>query len=139
MHASQAPSPVAAPDPSHGASRDDRPGREHEWWLPVATEAELAPQRPLAVTLLGEPLVLWHDGAQAHAFTDRCPHRGARLSLGRVHDGQLECPYHGWRFGGDGQCRHVPALPDFVPPASHRVRRWRVRWHDAASRSAGPA
>lgn len=100
---------------------------EAHWWLPVAAVAELATDRPLGVTLLGQPLALWHDGAEARAFTDRCPHRGARLSLGRVHDGQLECPYHGWRFGADGRCRHVPALPDFVPPAGHRAVAWALR------------
>jgi phenylpropionate dioxygenase-like ring-hydroxylating dioxygenase large terminal subunit len=117
---------------------------EHRWWLPVATIEDLAPDRPLAVALLGEPLVLWHDGTQARAFTDRCPHRGARLSMGRVDGGQLECPYHGWRFGGDGRCRHIPALPDFQPPASHHVTAWALHeahglwWVAAAGAPADP-
>jgi len=33
----------------------------------------------------------------------------------------LECPYHGWRFDAAGQCRQVPALPQFTPPAGHRA------------------
>ena len=36
-----------------------------------------------------------------------------------MRDGQLDCPYHGWRFSGSGQVVVVPALPDFTPPASH--------------------
>jgi len=55
------------------------------------------------------------------AMPDRCPHRGAALSLGRVVGGQLQCAYHGWCFDGGGACRRVPALPDFVPPAGHAV------------------
>ncbi len=97
------------------------------WWLPLAAAAQLTPQRTLAVDHLGEPVVLWRDGGSVMAFTDRCPHRGARLSLGCVRDGRLECPYHGWRFDKAGQCVAVPALPDFVPPAAHRVATWRVR------------
>jgi phenylpropionate dioxygenase-like ring-hydroxylating dioxygenase large terminal subunit len=75
---------------------------------------------PVAVTLLGEDFVLWRDAAGvARAAPDRCPHRGTRLSLGRVCAGELECAYHGWRFAGDGRCVAIPAVPDFRPPASH--------------------
>jgi phenylpropionate dioxygenase-like ring-hydroxylating dioxygenase large terminal subunit len=100
---------------------------ESAWWLPVAARAELDGGRPLPVSWLGEPLVLWHDGAEVRAFTDRCPHRGARLSMGRVDGGLLECPYHGWRFAADGHCRLVPALPGFIPPPDHRATSWPVR------------
>lgn len=75
---------------------------------------------PVAVRLLGDDFVLWRDaGGTPHAAPDRCPHRGTRLSLGRVCEGQLECAYHGWRFAGEGHCVAIPALPGFVPPASH--------------------
>jgi phenylpropionate dioxygenase-like ring-hydroxylating dioxygenase large terminal subunit len=66
-------------------------------------------------TLLGEPVLLarGHDG-QAFALRDLCPHRGVPLSAGAMcRDGgesQVECPYHGWRFGGDGKCRTIPSL-----------------------------
>ncbi|MBS3997145.1 MAG: aromatic ring-hydroxylating dioxygenase subunit alpha [Hydrogenophaga sp.] len=111
---------------------------ERELWHPVVASMHLRDE-PVAVALLGESLVLWrepgHDGAPGvvHAWADRCPHRGAKLSLGRVlhhlHGSRLECPYHGWQFGGDaavaptgaacGRCVHVPAAPAFEPPASH--------------------
>ncbi|MDM0084124.1 aromatic ring-hydroxylating dioxygenase subunit alpha [Variovorax sp. J31P179] len=98
---------------------------EKSLWHPVALADELA-TAPLAVRLLGDKLVLWRDGAgTVHAWADRCPHRGAQLSLGRVvaceRGAVLECPYHGWRFEPGGRCIHVPALPDFVPPATHRA------------------
>lgn len=95
---------------------------ENVLWHPVADVAALA-QAPLAVRLLNLDLVLWRlsDGRLCAAL-DQCPHRGARLSLGRVEGDRLECPYHGWQFDGAGQCRHVPALPDFVPPAGHRLK-----------------
>ena len=92
-------------------------------WHPVAESASLT-DAPLPACLLGQDLVLWRDATGlAHAWADRCPHRGTRLSLGRVlhtdEGSRIECPYHGWQFAPQGQCRVVPALPEFTPPASH--------------------
>lgn len=101
---------------------------ERQHWHPVAGVDEVPAAAPLAAQLLEQPLVLWRDADGAiHAFADRCPHRGARLSLGRVEGGRLECPYHGWQFEGGGRCMHVPALPQFQPPAGHRAGAFEVR------------
>jgi len=92
---------------------------EESMWHPVALQEDLR-DTPLAARLLGHDLVLWcDDGGRIQAWTDRCPHRGARLSLGRVVGQRLQCPYHGWQFDAQGQCQRVPALPDFRPPSSH--------------------
>ena len=66
----------------------NRPALRHSWYA-VARTPDLA-RDPLAVTLLGDPYVLWRaeDGAVV-AAPDRCPHREAPLSLGRLTDGQL--------------------------------------------------
>ena len=99
---------------------------EETHWHPVALAEDVA-QQPLAATLLARDLVLWRDAAgTVHAWADQCPHRGARLSLGRVSEGRLECAYHGWQFAPGGQCAHVPALPAFVPPASHCARTYQA-------------
>jgi phenylpropionate dioxygenase-like ring-hydroxylating dioxygenase large terminal subunit len=98
---------------------------ESRWWLPVAGIDELG-AAPLPVRLLGQDLVLWRSGGTVQAFDDRCPHRGARLSLGRVVGEQLQCAYHGWCFDTAGACRSVPALPGFVPPPSHAAASWQV-------------
>ncbi|HPH14716.1 MAG TPA: Rieske 2Fe-2S domain-containing protein, partial [Burkholderiaceae bacterium] len=60
---------------------------EETHWHPVAQTAEVTDQ-PMAVTLLERSLVVWRDTSGAiHAWADQCPHRGAKLSLGRVCDG----------------------------------------------------
>jgi phenylpropionate dioxygenase-like ring-hydroxylating dioxygenase large terminal subunit len=60
---------------------------------------------------MGEALVVFRDGAgRASVLVDRCPHRNAPLSAGRVHHGALECGYHGWRFDADGGCVAIPGL-----------------------------
>ena len=100
---------------------------EKTQWHPVALGRDVV-QAPLAVTLLGQELVLWRSPeGQVQAFVDRCPHRGARLSLGRVENGHLECPYHGWQFAAGGQCVKVPAVPTFTPPPQHCVASFGVQ------------
>jgi phenylpropionate dioxygenase-like ring-hydroxylating dioxygenase large terminal subunit len=41
----------------------------------------------------------------------RCSHMGADLSLGCVKSGRIVCPLHGWEYGSDGDCEHIPASP----------------------------
>ena len=101
---------------------------ENTLWHPVALAHEVVQDKPLSVQLLGQALVLWRDAeGAAQAFVDRCPHRGAKLSMGRVENGHLECPYHGWQFASGGQCVKVPAVPDFVPPPSQCVKSFGVQ------------
>lgn len=86
-------------------------------WHPVATPDELSPKRPLAARLMGQPLVLFRSGDGVTVLRDRCPHRGAPLSQGRIVSGAIACPYHGWRFGGDGRCVEAPGAAS-CPEAS---------------------
>lgn len=105
---------------------------ERGLWHPVLAADALPAGAPQAVRLLGDDLVLWRDSSgAAQAWADRCPHRGTRLSLGRVVAGdggaRLECPYHGWQFAASGQCVAIPALPEFAPPAGHRACTFEAR------------
>lgn len=79
-----------------------------EGWHPVAVEHELR-GKPLARTLMGRPLVVFRGGGDGvGVFLDRCPHRNMPLSAGRLREGAVECPYHGWRFAPDGRCVLAP-------------------------------
>ncbi|HSN97315.1 MAG TPA: Rieske 2Fe-2S domain-containing protein, partial [Candidatus Nanopelagicales bacterium] len=80
-------------------------------WTPVLGSAQLG-AKPVPVVLAGEKLVLFRGKDGPAALLDRCPHRGVALSLGRVREGCIECPFHGWRFDGAGQVAHVPWNPD---------------------------
>jgi phenylpropionate dioxygenase-like ring-hydroxylating dioxygenase large terminal subunit len=92
--------------------------RLSDYWYVVARAAEVLPG-PAGVRLLGSDYVIWRDTeGTLTAAPDRCPHREARLSLGAVVAGCLECPYHGWQFSTGGPCVLVPSSgPDAtVPP-----------------------
>ncbi|HET7825709.1 MAG TPA: Rieske 2Fe-2S domain-containing protein [Anaeromyxobacter sp.] len=81
----------------------------HAWFI-TCRSRDLS-DRPLGVVLQGAPVVLFRgaDGRPA-ALEDRCPHRNAPLSAGRMRGGELECGYHGWRFDARGACVAVPGL-----------------------------
>lgn len=82
-------------------------------WTIVSEARDLKPGKPLGLRIAGERIVFFRDAlGKACALLDRCPHRGAALSLGRVDKGEIECPFHGWRFDGEGCNRHVPWNPD---------------------------
>jgi phenylpropionate dioxygenase-like ring-hydroxylating dioxygenase large terminal subunit len=95
---------------------------EAGFWHPVAASAAVG-AAPVAARLLERDLVLWRaPGAGVQAWVDRCPHRGTRLTLGRVVGERLECAYHGWQFAAGGACAAVPALPGFAPGPAHAAQ-----------------
>ncbi len=93
-------------------------------WYVAARDREVG-RKPLARTLLDEPVVLYRteDGTPI-ALEDRCCHRSLPLSLGRIVGNNLQCGYHGLTFTSDGACIEVPGQ-SLVPPGA-RVRAWPV-------------
>ncbi|MGH9025601.1 MAG: Rieske 2Fe-2S domain-containing protein [Acidimicrobiia bacterium] len=93
----------------HAAHLDGLRVGIRNYWYPILPSSGLPSDGPVGVTRLDEDLVVWRDGdGAAHTFVDRCPHRGARLSIGDLVDGRLQCRYHGLQYDGTGQCRLVP-------------------------------
>jgi phthalate 4,5-dioxygenase len=68
---------------------------------------------PIPLQLLGEKLVAYRDFSGTVGILDqRCPHRGADLTLARAEDCGLRCVYHGWKVGTDGSILDTPNEPD---------------------------
>ena len=88
-------------------------------WYCAGFGADLKPEALNPITILDEAVVLFRraDGSPA-ALADRCPHRFAPLSMGKVCDGQVQCAYHGLRFDAAGQCRHNPHGDGSIPKAA---------------------
>ncbi|KAG6436488.1 hypothetical protein SASPL_101388 [Salvia splendens] len=86
----------------------------YEQWYPVCAECDLDKRRPHAKKVIGIDLVVWWDRNENawKVFEDSCPHRMAPLSEGRIDQwGRLQCVYHGWCFGGAGDCKFIPQAP----------------------------
>jgi phenylpropionate dioxygenase-like ring-hydroxylating dioxygenase large terminal subunit len=98
------------------------------WWV-AAYRSELSSE-PLSRWLLGQPVVLFRtEGGVAVALRDRCAHRSAPLSKGRVVGADIACPYHGFRFNSLGVCTHIPAQ-------AHRPSALRVRSYPVVERGS---
>ena len=85
------------------------------FWHPVALSAEVA-DLPVAVTLLGEDLVLFRTREGNLGLLHRhCMHRGTSLEYGRVEEQGVRCCYHGWLYGVDGSLLETPLEPESSP------------------------
>lgn len=97
------------------------------FWHPIATSAEVT-DKPKQFKLLGDTVVAFRDEKGVAAFKDLCIHRGAALSNGKVKDGNIVCPYHGWAYDRSGACVHIPSLPAGQPiPAKARAIPYQAR------------
>ena len=91
------------------------------YWQPAALSDELAPDKPLPVTLFGEEMILFRDGEGKPALIGRyCAHQGVDMIYGRVEPDGLRCMYHGWLFD---PCGKVLLRGDWLP---EKERRWDV-------------
>ena len=95
-----------------------QPVVRNEWYV-VAFSHEVDSVRPLLRFCCGDRIVLFRtaEGAPV-ALHDRCPHRGSPLSLGKIAEDTLQCPYHGFRYAASGRCVRVPSQATILPELS---------------------
>ena len=91
-------------------------------WYVAAWTHEIEPGRIHARTIIDQPLVLYRTTDGIVALEDRCPHRFAPLSLGRLEGDALRCMYHGLKFApeyesciGNGTSTSTPPTPSTMP------------------------
>ena len=88
------------------------------FWYPIVRSEDLGYDVPEKARVLGVNLVAFRDQeGNAHVLSDTCTHRGASLggawsggNAPRMVNGCVVCPYHGWEFGGDGECKNIPSI-----------------------------
>lgn len=96
-------------------------------WHVVAKTGDVTKDKPVSIKLMGEKIVLWRsEGGEINAWQDYCAHRGAPLSLGKVKNCKIICPYHGWHFDATGKCVHIPAHPEQNTPSKSINQRYKV-------------
>ncbi|MGD9715055.1 MAG: Rieske 2Fe-2S domain-containing protein, partial [Thermomicrobiales bacterium] len=89
---------------------------KHVWYC-AALSSELT-STPIARTICDTAMVLFRtEAGNTVALEDRCCHRQAPLSMGRVFGETIECGYHGFTFDAIGTCVHIPHQ-DRIPAAA---------------------
>ncbi|GGD77234.1 aromatic ring-hydroxylating dioxygenase subunit alpha [Croceicoccus mobilis] len=97
-----------------------------EQWYVGAYKSELVEGQTLARTIFGERVIFFRgEGGKATAVSNLCVHRFMPLDEGKIVDGRLVCPYHGYAYGEDGRCVHVPT--GGAPSPHARLRHYPVR------------
>jgi len=109
-------------------------------WFSVGSSSDLDVGGVIAVRYFGRELVLFRtDSGDPHVLDAYCPHLGAHLGHGGEVAGEhIVCPFHGWRFGGDGMCKAMPYGTRI--PLAAKAESWTVResggvimvWHSEA-------
>lgn len=88
----------------------------------VAGHSEELDTGPVGRTLLNEPVLVYRtERGDVVAMDDRCPHRLAPLSKGKIIGDAIQCPYHGLRFDGSGRCVELPIGGQVPPRATLRT------------------
>jgi 3-ketosteroid 9alpha-monooxygenase subunit A len=113
------------------------PARFARGWHCLGLADRFRADGPHAVEAFGTKLVVFADSAgQLHVLDGYCRHMGGNLTRGQIKGDQVACPFHDWRWGGDGRCARIP-YSRRVPPAA-RTRSWTTLersgqlfvWHD---------
>jgi len=102
-------------------------------WYVAAWDYELIDGKLLARTILDEPILLYKgESGRAVALDNRCCHRGAPLSLGRLEGDDVRCMYHGLKYNPAGRCIQIPGQETIPPRLGVRsypvVERDRLIW-----------
>lgn len=110
---------------STAQSTDSIEGKIAYGWYHVAFSHELAAGESRAVRYFGEDMVLFRtESGEAKVLEAYCPHLGAHLGYGihgnaggggRIEGETIVCPFHAWKFNGQGECVEVPYAKNMPP------------------------
>ena len=102
------------PEPRRPTRIDTLPPFPEGWYF-IATRGHIEKERLIEKTWMGEEIVVWCDEQGSVCVADAfCPHLGSHMGPavgGRVRDGCLVCPFHGFTFDTSGQCVATPNAP----------------------------
>ena len=85
------------------------PSRFARGWHCLGLTKEFGDGKPHAVHAFGQKLVIFRSGdGTINALDGYCRHMGGDLTQGEVKGNEIACPFHDWRWGGDGRCKRVP-------------------------------
>ena len=83
-------------------------------WYVIGYPNDFSRQYPVKRNVWGRNYVIWKNSNNKYcAIDDACTHRGASLSAGKLNDGCVVCPYHGYEYDSMGELKKVPGLASF--------------------------
>ena len=99
------------------------PARFARGWHCLGLADTFRDGRPHAVEAFGTRLVVFADSGGAISVLDGyCRHMGGDLTQGTIKGDTIACPFHDWRWRGDGRCVEVPYAHRV--PVRARTRSW---------------
>jgi len=79
-------------------------------WYAVLSCKEVPKNGIIGVMRMGEKLAFWRDDSgDISCIIDKCCHRGASISAGKIVDGRAQCPFHGFEYNEEGKVKMIPA------------------------------
>jgi len=108
-------------------------------WYAILESNEIKKGKIIGVTRMGEKLVVWRNGKrELSVMSDKCPHRGVALSVGKLIGSCIQCPFHGFEYDSSGNCTLVPANgSNAEPPKALHVHTYPVRRNMVLCTSGG--
>ncbi|MFB6531703.1 Rieske 2Fe-2S domain-containing protein [Streptomyces sp. NPDC056399] len=100
------------------------PARFARGWHCLGLADSFKDGNPHEIEAFGTKLVVFQgeDDGRLHVLNAYCPHMGGNLAHGTVKGDAVACPFHDWRWSGDGRCAGIPYARR-VPPRA-RTRAW---------------
>ena len=85
-------------------------------WYAIVPTQDIKTSKPLSIKRFSLDLVVWKNKQnEIRVLLDRCPHRGAKLSLGKIVNDTVVCPFHGYQFNAKGACDYAPEFQKAIP------------------------
>ena len=99
------------------------PTRFARGWHCLGLTRDLGDGKPHTINAFGQRLVVFRSGdGRLNVLDGYCRHLGGDLSQGEVKGNEIACPFHDWRWGGDGRCKSIPYARRV--PKLARTRSW---------------
>jgi Phenylpropionate dioxygenase and related ring-hydroxylating dioxygenases, large terminal subunit len=90
-------------------------------WYKIAKSQDIPSKTAIQVDDFPTQIVVWRgEDAVLRGLDLYCKHMGASLACGEVDENSIRCPFHAWRWGGDGQCDDIPYAKKIPAKATTR-------------------
>ena len=107
-----------------GSLRNSYP-KSHPWSIGSSSELKRNQVKPINI-LNDKCFSLFRNDNNISLIDDTCPHRGAKLSMGRIKNNCIECPYHGWLYDENGELSYIPSHTNGHKPKRGDVKKHKV-------------